>query len=176
MLLDRLNRGRRGVCVSRRVGLLRATRRVVGQGRARHRVGSRSGLLRPKHLVGRVGLAGKGELRLRCRCLRRRTGKKTLVVLLGRRSWRFLVLVLVSVGAGDCLGDDAVGLFCTACVSLMCSVRVTASSLTGAGAVALPVASTRLCRKTRSVGIVLAAEPATSTARQLPRILVVFLS
>lgn len=126
-------------------------------------------LLRPEHLVGRVGLAGKGELRLRCRRrLRGRAGKETLVVLLGRCSRRFLVLVLVGAGAGagagDGLGDDAVGLFCAGRVSFGCTVTVTASSLTGASAVALPVASARLCREAGSVGVVLPAEPAASTA------------
>jgi hypothetical protein len=98
-------------------------------------------LLRPEHLVGRVGLAGKGELRLRRRCLRRRAGKETLVGLLGRGCRRFLVLVLVSLSAGDCLRNDAIRLFCAGCVSLMYDVTVTALSLTSACAIALPVAS-----------------------------------
>ena len=105
-------------------------------------------MLRPEHFVGRVGLAGKGELCLRRGRLRGRAGKETLVVLLGRRRRGFLILVLVSVSAGDCLGDDAVGLFCAGRVSLMCNVTISALPLTGAGAVALPVASARLCRKT----------------------------
>lgn len=82
-------------------------------------------MLRPEHFVGRVGFASEGELRLRRRGLGGTAGEKTLSVLLDRGCR--CVLVLVLVGVGDCLRDDAVfgrrgrsRLFCGIRVSLCC--------------------------------------------------------
>jgi hypothetical protein len=84
-------------------------------------------VLRPEHFVGRVGFAGEGKLRLRCRGLGGTAGEKTLSVLLDRGCWCFLVLVLV--GVGDCLRDDAV-LGRRGRSRLLCGIRVSLCCVT----------------------------------------------